>query len=171
MSTLKIIGIDPGYGRIGVGCIEVEGNRYSYLFHDVIETNQNDLFPARLAMINKKIEEICGTFKPDEAAIEKLFFVKNVTTAMKVSEARGVIQLALHRCNVAIFEYTPFEIKQSVTGNGHAEKSQVQKTLSLLLKLEVVPKQDDAADALAAAFCHANSRKLLKGIGHFKLSR
>jgi len=167
MNSLRIIGIDPGYGRVGVGVIEIEGNRYAWLFHGLIETHQDELFPERLSLIYSEINALCVTYEPHEAAIEKLFFVKNVTTALKVSEARGVIELALHQHRVSIFEYTPFEIKQSVTGNGHAEKGQVQKTLALLLKLNSVPDQDDAADALAAAFCHANSRKVTKGISNY----
>jgi len=167
MSPLRIIGIDPGYGRVGVGLIEVEGNRYSWLFHRLIETPREASFPERLALIYSEIRAICETHEPDEAAIERLFFVKNVTTAMKVSEARGVIELALYQHRVSIFEYTPFEIKQSVTGNGHAEKGQVQRTLGLLLNLKGTLHQDDASDALAAAFCHANSRKVAKGISAY----
>ncbi len=167
MSSLRIIGIDPGYGRVGIGVIEVEGNRYIWRFHGLIETNKDEAFPERLSLIYSETSALCRTYEPQEAAIEKLFFVKNVTTAMKVSEARGVIELALHQHQVSIFEYTPFEIKQSVTGNGHAEKGQVQKTLALLLKLKSAPDQDDAADALAAAFCHANSRKVTKGISAY----
>ena len=104
------------------------------------------------------MNEIIQRYSPIEIAIERLFFFKNVTTALSVSEARGVIQLASFREGLKIFEYTPFEIKQAVTGNGRAEKGQMQRVLKMFLGLQATPKPDDAADALAAAICHANSR-------------
>lgn len=157
--NLKILGIDPGYGRVGFGIIAAEGNKFIHTVHGVVETTKKELLSYRLNEIYDSLNTIIEKYKPEELSIEKLFFYKNVTTAMAVSEARGVMQLLAYRAGMKIFEYTPFEIKQAVTGNGRAEKGQIQRVLKLLLNLKTTPKPDDAADALAAAICHLNSRK------------
>ncbi|HOO32499.1 MAG TPA: crossover junction endodeoxyribonuclease RuvC [Thermotogota bacterium] len=159
---MKILGIDPGYGRIGFGVISATGNRFSHVVHGVIETTKKKELPFRLNEIYESINKIIDEYEPDEVSIEKLFFFKNVTTAMAVSEARGVIQLAAYQKGLPIFEYNPFEIKMAVTGNGRAEKGQVQRVLKMFLGLSGTPKPDDAADGLAAALCHLNSRNHLR---------
>ena len=126
--------------------------------HGVIETSKKKKLSYRLNEIFESVSEIIKNYRPEELSIERLFFFRNVTTALAVSEARGVIQLACFKEGLKIFEYTPFEIKQAVTGNGRAEKGQMQRVLKMFLKLQATPKPDDAADALAAAICHANSR-------------
>lgn len=156
--SVTILGIDPGYGRVGFGIIQLTGNKFSHSAHGVIETTKKKPLPYRLNEIFNSINEIIQKYKPEEMAIEQLFFFRNVTTALAVSEARGVMQLAAFREGLKIFEYTPFEIKQAVTGNGRAEKGQMQRVLKMFLGLQATPKPDDAADALAAAMCHANSR-------------
>jgi len=105
------------------------------------------------------MEKLIEKYKPDESSVEELFFFRNVTTAIQVGEARGVILLSLQKNNVPIYEYTPFQIKQAVTGYGRAEKGQIQRTLKLIFNLKKTPTPDDAADALAAAFCHGNTRR------------
>jgi len=156
--TVTILGIDPGYGRVGFGIIQLTGNKFVHTAHGVIETTKKEKLSYRLNEIFESVNEIIGRYEPEELAIEQLFFFRNVTTALAVSEARGVIQLASFREGLKIFEYTPFEIKQAVTGNGRAEKGQMQRVLKMFLGLQSTPKPDDAADALAAAICHANSR-------------
>ncbi len=143
---------------MGFGIIRLTGNKFSHTAHGVIETTKKKKLSYRLNEIFESIIEIIQRYKPEELAIEQLFFFKNVTTALAVSEARGVIQLVSFREGLSIFEYTPFEIKQAVTGNGRAEKGQMQRVLKMFLGLQSTPKPDDAADALAAAICHANSR-------------
>ena len=157
-----ILGIDPGYGRIGYGVLLVRANRFFHLGHGVIETDKQAPIPSRLNQIFEDISRLIAHFSPQEAAVETLFFFRNVTTAMNVSEARGVIQLALFRGGVSIAEYTPFQVKQSATGSGKAEKGQVQRVLKMLLHLDATPKPDDAADALAAALCHAHTRQFAR---------
>ncbi|MDK2906176.1 Holliday junction resolvase [Petrotoga mexicana DSM 14811] len=159
---MVILGIDPGYGRIGYGVLEKKGNRFNLIDYGVIYTSKEDELPKRLLNIDEQLRNLIETYKPDESAVEKLYFFKNVATAIQVGEARGVILLCLEKENIPIYEYTPFQIKQAVTGYGRAEKGQIQRTLKLLLKLEKTPTPDDAADALATAFCHGNFRRSFK---------
>jgi len=156
---LVILGIDPGYGLVGYGLLAVAGNRFAHIAHGAITTTKKKPLAFRLNEIYVELGNIISKYKPEEVSIESLFFYRNVTTAMAVSEARGVIQLIMEQSNIKIFEYTPFQIKQAVTGNGRAEKGQMQRALKLFLGLESTPKPDDAADALGAAVCHANSRR------------
>jgi crossover junction endodeoxyribonuclease RuvC len=158
---MVILGIDPGYGKIGYGVLEKNGNRYNTIDYGVIYTNKDLQLSSRLLNIKDELKNLIKQYKPDEAAVEELFFFKNVATAIQVGEARGVILLTLEEENIPIYEYTPYQIKQAVTGYGHAEKGQIQRALKLILKLEKNPTPDDAADALAAAFCHANFRRNL----------
>ncbi len=152
-----ILGIDPGYATIGYGVIEKNGSRLFPIDYGIISTPKNESIAYRLAMIYESMNSIIDKFKPDEIAIEELFFNTNITTGIKVAQARGVILLsAINSCG-KLYEYTPLMIKQSLTGNGRAEKHQVQYMVQMLLKLKSVPKPDDAADALAAAVCHANT--------------
>lgn len=159
---MRILGIDPGYGIVGYGVIEITGNRFFHVAHGAIRTNKNFELCFRLEEIYESLNDIIKKYNPEESAVEKLFFFRNVTTAMAVSEARGVIQLSLVKAGLNIAEYTPFQVKQAVTGSGKAEKGQIQRVLKMLLNLSATPKPDDAADALAVAMCHANSLRTKK---------
>ena len=153
---MRILGIDPGYGIVGFGIIDYENSNYKVVDYGVIETPKEEDISVRLAMIYDAIGKLTETFEPDQIAVEELFYFKNQTTVIPVAEARGVILLAaVHSCG-EIFEYTPLQIKQALTGNGRAEKAQVQFMVKAILGLEKIPKPDDAADALAVAICHAN---------------
>ena len=153
---MRILGIDPGYGIVGFGVLDYENSQYKVVDYGVIETPKEESIPVRLAMIYDAIKELTETYKPDEVAVEELFYFKNQTTVIPVAEARGIILLAgIHSCG-EIFEYTPLQIKQALTGNGRAEKAQVQYMVKAILGLEKIPKPDDAADALAVAITHAN---------------
>lgn len=152
-----ILGIDPGYATIGYGIVEKNGNKLTAVDYGVITTPPNENIAFRLAMIFEAMNKIIEKYNPDEIAIEELFFNTNITTGIKVAEARGVILLsAIQECG-KLFEYTPLMIKQALTGNGRADKHQVQYMVQSLLKLKSLPRPDDAADALAAAVCHANT--------------
>ena len=152
-----IIGIDPGYATIGYGVIEKKNSGLKPLAVGTIETPPTESLPVRLAMIDERMTEILRKFKPDAVAVEELFFNTNVTTGIKVAEARGVILLcAIKECG-KLYEYTPLQIKQALTGNGRADKKQVQYMVKAVLGLKEIPKPDDAADALAVAVCHANT--------------
>ena len=154
-----ILGIDPGYGLTGYGVIKVSGNKYKTLDYGVIKTLVGEEFKDRLKYLHQDLEKIIKKYKPDLAAVEELFFFKNVKTAIKVGQARGVILLGLCLAGIPIVEFTPLQVKQAVSGYGQADKKQVQKMVKLLLNLEEIPKPDDAADALAIAICCANNIK------------
>lgn len=154
---MKILGIDPGTGITGFGVIEADGTNYKMIDAGVIRTKPNSPLPSRLKIIYGYVKELLDEHKPDFMSVEKLFFAQNVTTAISVSHARGVVLLAGEQNDVNIAEYTPLQIKQALTGYGRAEKGQIQEMVRVLLKLKVVPKPDDCADALAAAICHAMS--------------
>ncbi len=152
---MRILGIDPGYAIVGYGLIESEGGKLRPLDYGVAETPAKLSTPERLIMIERKITDIVGDFKPDEIAVEELFFNTNITTGIKVAQARGVVLLSCAKLCDALYEYTPLQIKSTVTGNGTAAKSQIQFMVRSILRLKETPKPDDAADALAAAICHA----------------
>ncbi len=152
---MKIIGIDPGTGILGFGVIEVAAAGKSKLVTaGVIRTPAHTPLDERLEEIFDGLTEIIAETKPDIMSIEHLFFARNVTTAMSVSHARGVAMLAGRKARLAIAEYTPMQIKQSLTGYGKADKKQVQEMVRMHLNLKEIPKPDDAADALAAAITH-----------------
>lgn len=154
---MKILGIDPGTGIVGFGVIESKGGQLKMLDAGVIKTPVKQQDSTRLKTIFEELSEIIEQNKPNVMAVEKLFFAQNVTTAMSVSQARGVILLCGEQSGLTVFEYTPLQIKQAVTGYGKAEKHQVQEMVRTILKLKETPKPDDCADALATAICHANS--------------
>lgn len=154
-----IIGIDPGIATVGYGIIECIGNNFKELDHGTIETSSHELFPIRLQAVYRELSDIIKFYKPEDMAIEELFFNKNVKTAIKVGHARGVEILAAVDHEIGVYEYTPLQIKQAVVGYGRAEKHQVQEMVKLLLNLKAIPKPDDAADALAVAICHGSSLK------------
>ncbi|MCL5093596.1 MAG: crossover junction endodeoxyribonuclease RuvC [Patescibacteria group bacterium] len=157
---MKILGIDPGTATTGYGIIEQKGNTLSLISFGCIKTNPKDHLAKRLEIIALELQKIIKKFKPDEAAVEELFFAANVKTAIAVGHARGVILLALAKENLKVNEYTPLEVKQALVGYGRAEKRQVQAMVKYILKLEKPINQDDTADALAVAICHASSRKI-----------
>ena len=154
-----ILGIDPGIAIVGYGIVECNGNHFKVMDYGSIETNSKTLFPDRLKTVYDKMVKIIDKYKPEEMAIEELFFNKNVKTAIKVGQARGVEILAAKNEGLDIYEYTPLQVKQAVVGYGRAEKSQVQEMVKILLNLEEIPKPDDVADALAVAICHGSSLK------------
>ena len=152
-----IMGIDPGYATIGYGVIDKQRNTIVPIDYGVVTTPKTEGMPVRLAMIDEQIIALIKKYKPDAIAVEELFFNTNITTGIKVAQARGVIMVcAVKECG-HLFEYTPLQIKQALTGNGRAEKAQIQFMVRALLGLREIPKPDDAADALAAAICHANT--------------
>jgi crossover junction endodeoxyribonuclease RuvC len=153
---MKILGIDPGSGIIGFGLIE-KNQKVKMLDAGVIKTTIGDEAASRLVELYEGMKEIIQDLQPDVAAVEKLFFAQNVTTAMKVSQARGVILLALAEANIPIYEYAPNEIKMAMTGYGHAKKAQIQEMVRIQLHLKKKPSPDDAADALAVALTHASN--------------
>ncbi len=152
---MRIIGIDPGTGILGFGVIDVNGAKASLVTAGVITTPAHTPLDERLEEIFDGLTEIIADTNPDQMSIEKLFFAQNVTTAMAVSHARGVAMLTGRKAKLAIAEYTPLQIKQTLTGYGKADKKQVQEMVRLQLNLKEIPKPDDAADALAAAITHA----------------
>lgn len=155
-----ILGIDPGIAIVGWGAVEYSGSHFKILGYGAIETPAKTPTEQRLSMIFDAITELIKTYHPDHMAIEELFFNTNVTTGIRVAEARGVIITCAHRLGVQIFEYTPLQVKQAVVGYGRADKNQVQQMVKAILCLEKVPKPDDVADALAIAICHAHSSKM-----------
>jgi len=155
----RIIGIDPGYGRIGYGIIEGEGQDWKIVDYGCIFTDTKKSFSERLLDLENLLEEIIKKYTPNVASVEELFFAKNVTTGLQVAHARGVILLTLQKHNIKIFSCAPSQIKSAVTGNGHATKTQVQHMTKHLLSLTKKPVQDDSADALAAALACATSIK------------
>lgn len=160
-----ILGIDPGYATIGYGLVDSTAGRLRPIDYGVIETPKTESIPVRLAMLDEAMTAIIHKHKPDAVSVEELFFNTNITTGIKVAQARGVILLcAIKECG-KLYEYTPLQIKQALTGNGRADKKQIQYMVKALLGLKTEPKPDDAADALAAAICHANtpdySRRIL----------
>lgn len=153
---MRILGIDPGTGILGFGVIDVNARGKATLVDGgVIRTPVKQADSLRLETIYNELTEIIKQHKPDIMSVEKLFFAQNVTTAMSVSQARGVVLLCGVQNKLELFEYTPLQIKQAVTGYGKADKKQVQEMVRVILSLETVPKPDDAADALAAAICHS----------------
>ena len=154
---MRILGIDPGYAIVGYGVIEAAGGRFRPVEYGAITTPAGADFGSRLEEIYQGMGEILARLKPEAAAVEKLYFTNNKTTGIGVAEARGVILLALAQHGVPLFEYTPMQVKQAVTGYGKALKPQVQEMTRRLLHLQRVPKPDDTADALALAICHGQA--------------
>jgi crossover junction endodeoxyribonuclease RuvC len=150
---MKILGIDPGSGIIGFGLVE-KTLKNKLIDAGVIRTTIGDQDAERLVELYQSMKEIIAELKPDVASVEKLFFAQNVTTAMKVSQARGVILLALAEAQIPIYEYTPLQIKMAMTGYGRATKAQIQEMVRVQLGLKTKPKPDDCADALACALTH-----------------
>jgi crossover junction endodeoxyribonuclease RuvC len=155
-----ILGIDPGYGRMGFGAVRVVNDVPALVVCGCLETDAKSAHGSRLLEIRAKVLELIDTVKPVAVGVEKLFFQTNVSTAMKVSEARGVIIATIAERGVPIIECSPQEVKLAVTGYGNADKKQVQEMVKVFLKLKAVPKPDDAADALALAIATSRMTKL-----------
>ena len=153
-----VIGIDPGTATTGYGIIkEDENNRLTTIDFGVILTSKNEPLELRLKKIYQEVNKLIFLHQPESAAVEKLFFNHNVTNAMSVGQARGVVLLALANSNIPVFEYSPSEVKSAISGYGGADKVQVQQMVKAVLGLDSIPKPDDAADALAIAICHIHS--------------
>lgn len=152
---MRILGIDPGTGILGFGIIEIVKNSPVLVDAGVIRTPVKEDDAVRLVTIYEELTDIIATNKPEIMSVEKLFFAQNVTTAITVSQARGVVLLCGQQAGLQIFEYTPLQIKQALTGYGRADKKQMQEMVHVVLKLKEVPKPDDCADALAAAICQS----------------
>lgn len=154
------LGIDPGTATTGYGFVRLkpDGELVAETF-GIISTSKDDSPSARLEQIFDQLNKLIKKNKPDTAAVEKLFFARNVTTGIAVGQARGVVLLALQKAGVETFEYSPNEVKQAVSGYGFAEKKQMQEMVRTLLQLDKIPKPDDAADALAIAITHLNTKR------------
>lgn len=154
---MRILGIDPGTAITGFGVIDFLGNKFSVVHYGCIRTPAGQALDLRLCHVFEQLGLLLEEYRPDQFAIEELFFNKNVKTALAVGHSRGVAMLAAALRKVPVFEYTPLQVKQAVVGYGRAEKAQVQFMVKTILGLEQVPKPDDVADALAIAICHAHS--------------
>ena len=157
---MRILGIDPGIAIVGFGLIESNRGSVRMLQYGAVTTEAGLPLATRLVQIENDMTALIAQLKPDEIAVEELFFSKNITTGIAVAHGRGVILCTAERLGVPIFEYTPMQVKQAVAGYGLADKKQVMDMTKRLLKLKAVPKPDDAADALAIAICHARSATL-----------
>lgn len=154
---MRILGIDPGVAIVGFGVLDCAGATQKMVQYGAINTPAGMPLAARLTLIESDLTELIRQFRPDEMAIEELFFSKNITTGIAVAHARGVILCTAEKMQLPIYEYTPMQVKQAVVGYGLAEKRQVMDMTKRLLKLAKTPRPDDAADALALALCHARS--------------
>lgn len=153
---MRILGIDPGIATVGFGVIEFDNRKFETIEYGAVFSPSNESMPARLKMVYDDMSYIIDKFKPDEVAVEELFFNTNVKTAIAVGQARGVLILSAANRGIPVYEYTPLQVKQAVVGYGRAEKNQVQQMVKAILGLCDVPKPDDTADALAVAVCHAH---------------
>lgn len=152
-----IIGIDPGIAILGYGVLEYSNNKFKVIDYGAITTTPKNTMPERLEIIYNSLDELLTKYKPDAIAFEELFFNQNAKTALVVGHARGVAVLSAQIKKINIYEYTPLQVKQAVTGYGRADKKQIQQMVKILLNLREAPKPDDVADALAIAICHGNS--------------
>ena len=153
---MRVLGIDPGYAIVGWGVVEYVGNRFTPIDFGAVTTQAGQPFEQRLERVYQGVLQVMQTYKPEALAIEQLFYQHNQTTVIGVAEARGVILLAAAQAGVPIYEYTPMQVKQAVTGYGKAVKKQVQEMTRVFLHLQSVPKPDDTADALAMAIAHCH---------------
>ena len=152
-----ILGIDPGLATTGYGVVKKEGNSFKLIDYDTITTSSDRTDVDRLSQLYEELLSLIDKYNPEHIAVEELFFNKNVKTAIRVGQARGVILLAGAQQSINVAEYTPLQVKQAVVGYGRASKQQVQQMVKALLNLEKIPKPDDAADALAISICHGHS--------------
>ncbi len=163
---MRILGIDPGYATTGFGLIEGERGQFALRQYGVITTPADLPFSQRLGILYDDMQRLLEVTQPEAVAVEELFWGHNITTGIGVSHGRGVILLAIEKAGLPLFEYTPMQVKQSVVGYGKAEKRQVMDMTRRLLKMEKMPRPDDAADAIAIALCHGrSSTSLLRNRG------
>ena len=165
---MTILGVDPGYAILGWGVVEYGSSRYRLLGCGTVETEKDAPWPERLRAIYAGLVEIIQTYRPGVCAVEELFWGSNQKTAIKVGEARGAAILACANAELSVFEYTPLQVKQALTGYGRADKHQVQEMVRQILGLESAPRPDDAADAAAIAICHANSAGYIEKLAGLK---
>lgn len=161
---MRTIGIDPGTAILGWGVLDEQGGTLNAVAFGVLKTPSNSTPSERLLVLHQGLQELLHRYQPDDAAVEELFFSRNVTTALAVGQARGVVLLTLALAHVAIYEYKPLTIKQTVAGYGGAQKRQMQEMVRLTLNLSTIPRPDDAADALAIAICHTYTAPMLRRI-------
>ncbi len=154
---MRILGVDPGTAIVGYGILDKQGNQFSLVDYGCIRTKAHTPMSDRLYQIFQELDTLIKTYQPDTMAVEELFFNNNVTTALTVGQARGIILLLGKMHNLPLGEYTPSQVKQGVTGYGKAEKKQIQEMVKVILAMPILPKPDDAADALAVAICHGHS--------------
>lgn len=154
---MRILGIDPGYAIVGIGIVDYDGVHFRMVEYGAINTPAGLPIEERLTQIYNDTSMLLEEYHPDAVAIEQLYFTTNLTTAIAVAQARGVLLLAAHQKGVAIYSYTPLQVKSAVVGYGKAEKTQVMEMTRRLLNLRAVPQPDDAADALAIAICHGHN--------------
>jgi len=159
-----VLGLDPGTATTGYGLVQARGSQLHCIAYGTLNTPAKTPMPERLAMLFAELKTLITQYQPESAAVEQLFFYRNVTTAISVAQARGVVLLALQQAGLSIGEYTPLQVKQGVVGYGGADKKQVQQMVKVLLGLNEIPKPDDAADALAVAICHSHSRESYGGL-------
>lgn len=157
---MVILGIDPGLATMGFGVIESEKGNSKVVDYGVVLTPKTESLPVRLALLEEGVKKLAEKYKPDEIALEELFFNNNITTGINVAQARGVILLTCVKSCGRLYEYTPLQIKQALTGYGRADKHQMQMMVKTFLRLEKIPRPDDAADALAVALTHAQANRL-----------
>lgn len=156
---MVVIGIDPGYARVGYGIIEYKNSKYKVMEYGSITTKAGEKFSSRLKKIDEDLTEIISKYKIDVASVESLFFNTNTKTAINVSQARGVIICNLEKAGIELSEYTPLQVKQALVGYGRADKIQIKDMVKRFLKLDKMPKLDDTTDALALAVCHTHTCK------------
>lgn len=157
---MRVMGLDPGLSATGYGLVDSDGQDLQAIAFGVITTKPDYVLAVRLFQLHQQLHELLVRFSPNVVVIEQLFFGNNSRTAIVVGQARGVLLLATAENNLSTAEYTPMQVKQAITGYGQADKRQMQKMVSLLLKMNEIPHPDDAADALAIAICHINSTRL-----------
>jgi crossover junction endodeoxyribonuclease RuvC len=160
-----VLGVDPGLATTGYGLVQETESGLQVVAHGVILTPAKCPLPVRLQELYRGLATLIRDYQPDEAAIEELFFSRNVRTAMTVGQARGVLLLAMADAQLPVTDYTPLTVKQAVSGFGGADKKQMQNTVKMLLRLESIPRPDDAADALAVAICHLHSSHFRRMLG------
>ena len=156
-----IMGIDPGFAFMGYGVLSYLGNRFQVMEYGAIKTSADIPLANRLLLLENGLVKLIDRYSPEAVSVEDLFFNTNSKTALKVGQGRGVALLCAARAGISVYEYTPLQVKQGVTGYGRADKKQIQQMVKVLLGLEKLPKPDDAADALAVAICHAHSYRNL----------
>jgi crossover junction endodeoxyribonuclease RuvC len=162
---MRILGIDPGYALLGYGIVDNFANKYTLVECGVVTTDKALPMPERLSLIFDRLTGLVADFQPEIAVVEQLFFNSNQKTAIHVGEARGAAVVACARAGLAVYEYTPLQIKQALTGNGRADKRQMQEVVRSVLGMQELIRPDDAADAVAAAICHGNSAAFIDRVG------